>query len=117
MSIPRFRLDGLRRHKLITAEDARRLPSLHSQEGKGREAIAFVKLFGGSRFTMYVTEFDGGDELYGFTVSLLGPDCDEWGYSSLEGLAELTTPTGTPAIERDKWFSPTTVGECLASQA
>lgn len=113
MGIPRFRLDGLRRHKLITAANARRLPPIRSQEGKGEDAIAFVKLFGGSRYTMYVTEFDGTDELYGFTVSPLGPDCDEWGYSSLEILAESEGPAGIPLVERDQAFEPREVWECL----
>lgn len=112
MTVRRFRLDGLRRHKLITAADAQRLPAIHAQDGKGDEAVAFVKLFGGSRFTMYVTEFDGEDELFGFTVSPLGPDCDEWGYSSLEYLAEMASRFGTPLIERDLAFEPTKVGEC-----
>lgn len=113
MAIPRFRLDGLRRHKLLTAADARRLPPIRSQDGKGDDAIAFVKFFTpGSRFTFYVTEFDGKDELFGYTISPLGPDCDAWGYSSLRELAELAFPTGTPMVERDESFVPTTIGKC-----
>jgi hypothetical protein len=113
MSVPRFPLDGLRRHKLITAADSRRLPAIYTQDGKGFDAIAYVKLFcPWSRYTLYVTEFDGTDQLFGYTVSPLGPDCDEWGYSSLAQLARLALRTGTPAIERDQAFEPTPVGEC-----
>ena len=37
-----------------------------------------VKFFApGSRYTFYVTEFDGEDTLYGWWVSALGADCDE----------------------------------------
>lgn len=111
-TIPRFQLDGRRRHKLLTSADARRLHPLRGQEGEGEEAIAHIKLFGGSRFTFYVTEFDGEDRLYGFTVSSLGPNCDEWGYSSLEALAEMASATGVPLIERDLSFDSASVLEC-----
>lgn len=48
-----------------------------------------VKFFApGSRYTFYVTEFDGEDTLYDWWVSALGADCDEWGYTSLFELAE-----------------------------
>lgn len=111
-TVRRFQLDGRRRHKLLTSADVARLPPLRGQEGRGDAAIAHVKLFGGGRFTFYITEFDGDDELYGFTISPLGPDCDEWGYSSLEALAEMASPTGVPLIERDLWFDPASVREC-----
>lgn len=114
MSVPRFRLDGMRRHKLITAGLARKLPPIHSQAGKGMEAVAFVKLFSmmSGRLTIYITEFDGVDELYGYTFSPLGPDCDEWGYSSLSYLAELSRGI-LPLIERDRFFTPTRIGDFI----
>jgi len=56
------------------------------------------------RFTYYATSLDG-DTLYGFAVSPLGPDCDEWGYSSLTELTSLRK-FGRPQIERDRHFDP-----------
>jgi hypothetical protein len=43
----------------------------------------------------------GGDwELYGYCISPLGPDCDEWGYASLNELATVRNRLGL-GIERD----------------
>jgi hypothetical protein len=58
-----------------------------SQDNHGDAAKVIVKLFfPGGRYTLYVTEGeDLGDDvnLFGYCISALGPDCDEWGYSSL----------------------------------
>jgi hypothetical protein len=52
-----------------------------------------VKFFGpGSRYTFYVTEFEGEDTLYGWWVSGLGADCDEWGYASFQGAGRACLP-------------------------
>lgn len=61
------------------------------------------------RFTYYATSLDG-DTLYGFAVSPLGPDCDEWGYSSLTEITSLRK-FGRPQIERDRHFDPVTPQE------
>lgn len=110
--------DGPRKHALMTDADAKRLPPIKSQDGKGDEAIAYVKLFSPwGRFTFFVTEFDGTDELFGYTVSPFGPDCDEWGYASLSELAEVKKFGVVPAIERDCYWTPAPVSECLAAVA
>jgi Protein of unknown function (DUF2958) len=112
---PKFKLDGLRKHKMLTGADVKALPPLGSQDGKGDQAIAPVKYFCPfGRMTLYVTEFDGEDTLFGYMVSPLGPDCDEWGYSSLAELAEMTIFGGVPAIERDCYFEPKSVAELIA---
>lgn len=99
---------------LLTKDNREALPALYAQDGKGMDAVAYVKLFDPcGRFTMFVTEFDGDDTLYGYTVSPLGPDCDEWGYGSLAELAAVDGPLGI-GIERDRHFTPCTVGEALA---
>lgn len=71
-----------------------------------------LKLFDPSgRLTYYVTEYDGADALYGYMVSPLGKDCDEWGYSSLEELTGVKGRFGL-GIERDlRWDPKTTVGD------
>lgn len=98
--------------KLLTAENKRQLPALYSQDGKGMEAVAYVKFFHPmSRYTFYVTEFDGTDTLFGYCVSPLGPDCDELGYASLQELTELRV-RGL-GIERDLHFKPVPLSEVI----
>lgn len=105
---------GLRRHKLVTAEARKALPPLYSQDGKGQDALVYLKLFGPGRITLYVTEFDGEDTFFGYMLSPLGEDCDEFGYSSLAELASIFR--GYPLIERDCYWDnegKVTVRECV----
>lgn len=103
---------GLRRHKLMPADLRKALPALRSTDGQGMGAVAHGKFFSSfGRYTFYITEFDGEDTLYGYCVSALGPDGDEWSYASLNELAQATLFGGVPAIERDCYFTPATVGE------
>lgn len=97
---------------LLTKENRKQLPPLYSQDGKGFEATAFVKFFHPcSRYTLFVTEFDGEDTFFGYVVSPLGADCDELGYSS------LTEITGVKVmglgIERDLHFTPKPLKDAL----
>jgi hypothetical protein len=72
----RCALDGPRKHALMSNEAAKSLPALGAQDGKGDEAIAYVKLFCPfGRLTLYVTEFDGNDTLFGYMVSAPVADC------------------------------------------
>lgn len=130
--------------KLITAELAKKLPALGSTDGKGAEAVALVKLFHPcGRFTLFVTEYDPVDRLlYGYCLSPLGQDCDEWGYTSLDELEQPVTThheatfhdqagPGQPfktterrdvaitlAVERDLYWKPKTVREaCIEAGA
>lgn len=102
---------------LLTKENRKALPPLYAQEGKGDQATAYVKFFHPmSRYTFYVTEFDGYDTLFGYCVSPLGEDCDEYGYASLAELTALRAGPFNLPMERDLHFSPTTVEACLAGQ-
>jgi hypothetical protein len=75
---------------LLTKQNRADLPKLGAQEKLGDESVVYVKLFDPSgRLTFYITEFDGDDTLFGYMVSPLGADCDEWGYSSLAELAAV----------------------------
>ena len=61
------------------------------------------------RYTLYVTEAEKcGDDwrLYGYCVSPLGPDCDEYGYIMLSELQSVRNRFGL-GIERDLHFSGT----------
>jgi hypothetical protein len=91
-----------------------------SQDGKGAEALVVVKYFGGGRYSFFATEGepDGDDfRLYGYCISPLGPDCDEWGYSSLQELQAARFAFGL-GVERDLWVKPAkqTVKELAGSQ-
>jgi len=74
-----------------------------SQEALGDDAKVVVKyFFPAGRYTFYVTEAEpDGDDwlLFGYCISPLGPDCDEWGYASLAELSSVFV-RGL-AIERD----------------
>lgn len=76
---------------------------LGSQERLGDQAKVIVKyFFPAGRYTLYVTEaeLDGDDAtLFGYCLSPLGADCDEWGYASLAELRDVRVRGLT--IERD----------------
>jgi hypothetical protein len=92
-----------------------------SQEGLCENAKVLVKFFfPAGRYTFFVTEAEpqGQDVLFfGFCVSGLGEDCDEWGYTSLTELLSVRVRGLT--IERDLHvpFATRTVGELLRSAA
>ena len=80
------------------------LPELYAQDGKGMEAIAYVKYFtpAGS-WTWYGTEFDKASEtFFGYVKGLE----NELGYFTLKELQEAVCRKGMP-VERDLSFEPT----------
>jgi hypothetical protein len=96
--------------KIITAPIQKALDSnpLCSKDEQGKDATVILKLFGGGRFTYLVTEAEKeGDDyrLYGWMVSPLGPDCDEFGYAMLNDLLSLRFQFGL-GIERDRAVTP-----------
>ena len=95
--------------KLITEEIRRNLPKLYEQDGKGLDAIAFVKFFTpDSNWTWYATEFDGTDLFFGLVDGFE----KEFGYFSLSELQSVKGPLGLK-IERDLYFKPTTLEELM----
>jgi len=92
-------------YEYVLAADC--VPPLGAQDGAGDEAIAHVKLFiPGSRWTLFVCQHDPAEQIvFGWVVSPLGADCDEWGYASLAEIAALRVPLGLPP-ERDLEFAP-----------
>ena len=89
--------------RLLTAETRSRLPALYVTENDP-DAKAVLKLFlPGTRWTWYVSEFDGDDLLYGYVLSGLERRFDECGYSSLSELESLRGPYGFN-VERDRAF-------------
>jgi hypothetical protein len=98
--------------KLMTAQILKSAPALYATEGVATEdKVCVAKFFHPmGRGTWFMVEFDPDERLaFGFCVSPLGPDCDEWGYFSLDEL-ESVNVFGL-GIERDICFEPTRFGD------
>lgn len=89
--------------KLITKDLARQLPPLYGQDGKGMDAIAYLKLFTPwAGWTWWVTEYDPETgECFGLVQGME----TELGYFSLKELEGIRGPAGL-RIERDLYFDP-----------
>lgn len=94
--------------QLMTKETERQLPALYAQDGKGDDAIAYVKFFTpDSNWTWYATEYDPETgEFFGLVHGLE----TELGYFHLSELEKSRGPLGLP-IERDLHFQPTKLAE------
>ena len=100
-----------RGHKLMTKELGETIPALYANEhiANHDEVLAAAKLFSPySGWTWYVTEWQAETGLCfglveGFEVEL--------GYFDLTELAEVTVFGSVPAVERDLYWQPTTIGE------
>ena len=107
--------------KLITAPVRKALENtpLYSKDGQGKDAKVLVKFFGGGRYTFLVTEAEPHDTeeflFFGYCVSPLGSDCDEFGYVTMKDLRGVTFPPFGLGIERDRGVAPNkyTVRELL----
>ena len=105
------RHSGLRRHKLMTKELGDTIPALYANENVADydSVLAPAKLF--SPYTgwrWYITEMD---PVTGLCFGLVEGFETELGYFSLEELAEATVFGIVPAVERDLYWQPTTLGE------
>ena len=93
--------------KLLTKQIRRKLPPLYAQDGKGGQAVVYVKYFTPwTNWTWYATEFDGDDTFFGLVDGLE----KELGYFSLNELEEINGPGGLK-IERDLYWNPRTLKE------
>lgn len=95
--------------KLITKALEKKIPPIDSQDGKGMDATAFVKIFTpDSQWTWYITEMDPETgECFGKVCGLES----ELGYFSIEQLEAIRGPLGLP-VERDRYFEPTPLKLC-----
>ena len=105
------RHSGLRRHKLMTKELGDTIPAIRSTANveDNDDVMARAKLFcpyNGWRW--YVTEWDAKT---GLCFGLVEGFETEVGYFELTELAEVTVFGGVPAIERDLYWEPKTLGE------
>jgi len=94
---------------LIPDEIAKQLPALYSQEEKGEDALAVVKLFTPwTSWTWYASEYDPEQRLcFGVVV---GHE-RELGYFSIAELEQIRGPGGL-TIERDLYWRPKPLKEC-----
>ncbi len=102
---------GLRRHKLMTKELGDTIPALYANDNVEDydSVLAHVKLFSPySNWTWYVTEWEAET---GLCFGLVKGFETELGYFSLDELAEVTVFGSVPAVERDLYWKPTTLGE------
>ena len=68
--------------KLLTQELIEQIPPLYEQEGKGENALAYVKLFTpDSNFTWFITEYDADEKM---CFGLIDGFEKELGYFSLD---------------------------------
>jgi hypothetical protein len=84
------------------------VPALYSTEQTPTERkLAYIKVFDPcGRGTWYACEFNPDEGLFfGYVVSPLGPDCDEWGYFDKLELEQVTNRLGL-RLERDVWWKP-----------
>jgi hypothetical protein len=101
-----------RKQILLTADQRRQIPALGTQQGKGRNAIAYVKFFL-ANWTWYPTECDQATgQFFGLVFS---DQCleGEWGSFAANELATLEGPYGLE-VERDADFPPQTIAAALA---
>lgn len=89
--------------KLMTKEIEQQIPKLYSQDGKGENAIVYVKFFDpyGS-WSWYATEYSKEEKLF---FGLVKGFETELGYFSLDELESVGR------IERDLYFRPKTLKE------
>ncbi len=105
------RHDGKRGHQLMTQKLADTIPALGANENARDydEVLAPGKLFSPySGWTWYITELDPAT---GQCFGLVEGFEKEIGYFDLTELAETTVFGGVPAVERDLYWEPRTLGE------
>ena len=107
---------AVRGHALMTKELGEKIPALYANENVWSydDVLAVAKLF--SPYTgwrWYITEMDLNT---GTCFGLVEGFEVELGYFSLTELAEVTVLGGVPAVERDMYWQPKTIGEIRRQQ-
>jgi len=95
---------------MLTKENRNNLPALYSTDGQGMNAVAQVKFFRDAAVSIFITEYDGNDTMFGY---ITGTQFPEWGYFSLSELTADHESNRLGRTERDYYFTPKTVGEAL----
>jgi len=90
-----------------TKNQLNKIPPLYAQDGKGKEAKVYMKLFTPNK-TFYVTEFDkkSGD-MFGYVNNASYPDGSEWGYTNFNELKSAVAQSRELTyLARDRNFTP-----------
>ena len=96
--------------KLLTKEVLKKLPNIGDNEKNNREHIAHVKLFGGSCFSWFISEYNPDTKMcFGWVQGLE----NELGFFSLIELESIKFPPFGLPIERDMWFESTPLKELM----
>ena len=102
---------GKRGHQLMTQKLAETIPAIYANEKVAEydTVLAHAKLFSPySNWTWFITEMDRETgQCFGLVDGLE----QEIGYFDLTELAETTVFGGVPAVERDLYWEPRTIGE------
>lgn len=106
----------IRGMKLLPKEIRRELPPLYAQDGKGSQAVVYLRLFSpDSGWTWHLTEGSpvtdeqGVEEDFRF-FGLVDGQCSELGYVLLSELETARGSMGLP-IERDLHWQPKTLAQ------
>ena len=102
---------GRRGHKLMTRELANTIPPLYANDGAEDPdaVVARMKLFSPySGWRWHITEWDSET---GLCCGLVEGFETELGYFELTELSEVTVFGSVPAVERDLYWAPATLGE------
>ncbi len=75
---------------LFTEEQLKDIPSLYSQDGKGDEAIVYLRVSLGNNFNWLIIEYDKKDLFFGFVCLNGDSENAELGYISKSELEELS---------------------------
>jgi len=97
--------------KMMTDTLRKQLPELYAQDGKGKQAVAYVHYFSlANNWHWYGTEYDGDDTFFGLVRGFE----TELGFFSLIELSRVSIRVGgvdIPAVERDLHWTPKTLEE------
>ena len=102
---------GPRRHKLMTKELGATIPAIGANESVDDHdaVLAPAKLFSPyNGWRWYITEWDAET---GLCFGLVEGFETELGYFDLTELSEVTVFGSVPAVERDLYWKPKTLGE------
>ena len=102
---------GVRGHELMTKELGETIPALYANEHVKNydDVLAPVKMFSPySNWTWFITEWDPET---GTCFGLVQGFETELGHFDLTELAAATVFGGVPAVERDLYWAPKTIGE------
>ena len=107
---------GVRGHALMTKELGDTIPALYANENVRNydDVLAPAKLFSPyTGWTWYITELDTKT---GLCFGLVEGFETELGYFDLTDLADATVFGSVPAVERDLYWQPKTIGEIRRQQ-